>query len=236
MTDILWTRPDGPEIATIILAHGSGAPMDSPFLERMTAALVAEGFAVARFEFAYMARRRKDGKKPLPSAAEKLVGEYRTAIRRVMEEDQVALPILLAGKSLGGRVAVMTGSTDLSGADIGPISGVACFGYPFHPTGAPEKLRLQPLQECRLPLLIVQGERDDFGNRTEVEALDLPPALDLVWLEDGSHDFGPRGQSAATLSGNIAAAAKATAAFARDLGSRLAAPGATEADDFEDDE
>jgi predicted alpha/beta-hydrolase family hydrolase len=236
MTDLLWTRPDGPEIATMILAHGSGTPMDSPFLERLTAALVTEGIAVARFEFAYMARRRNDGKKLLPSAAEKLVGEYRTAIRHVLNEDTVAVPLILAGKSLGGRVAVMTGATDLTAADLGPVSGVVCFGYPLHPTGEPEKLRLAPLTECKLPFLIVQGERDEFGNRAEFDAVDLKPSPDIVWLEDGSHDFGPRGQSGATLKGNIAIAAKAAADFARTLAAQLPSQGLVGDADFEDDE
>jgi len=217
MTDFLWTRPDGPEIGTILLAHGSGAAMDSPFLERMANALAGVGFAVARFEFAYMAKRRLVPKKPLPPAAEKLVAEYRYAIRQLLAIDGLTQPVLMAGKSLGGRVAVMTAATDLSPPDLGPIAGVVCFGYPFHPTGEPTKLRLAPLADCKLPLLIAQGDRDDFGNRAEVEALELPEALNLVWLEDGSHDFGPRGQSGATLSGNIAIAADAAAAFARTL-------------------
>jgi predicted alpha/beta-hydrolase family hydrolase len=215
MTDFLWTRPVGPEIGTMLLAHGSGAAMDSPFLERMTKALNDVGFTVARFEFAYMAKRRVEPKKPLPPAAEKLVAEYRYAIRQLMETDGLAYPVLIGGKSLGGRVAVMTGATELPIPDLGPITGVVCFGYPFHPTGDPEKLRLQPLKDCKLPLLICQGDRDDFGNRTEVEAMELPEGLEIVWLEDGSHDFGPRGQSGATLSGNIAQAAAAAAEFVR---------------------
>jgi predicted alpha/beta-hydrolase family hydrolase len=164
-----------------------------------------------------MAKRRVTGKKPLAPAAEKLVAEYRFAIRQLLEAPDLIHPVLIAGKSLGGRVAVMTGGTDLDPPDLGPIAGIVVFGYPFHPTGDPEKLRLAPLEASRLPLLIAQGDRDDFGNRTEVEALTLPTGIELVWLEDGSHDFGPRGQSGATLSGNIAVAAAAAADFARRL-------------------
>ena len=211
MTDFLWTHPEGPGIATILLTHGSGAPMDSPFMERIAAALAAEGLVVARFEFAFMAKRRVDAKKRLPPAAEKLVAEYRNAIRQLIEIENLTLPLLIAGKSLGGRVAVMTGATELPEM----VRGVVALGYPFHPSGEPEKLRLQPLTDCRQPLLIVQGDRDEFGNRDEVEAISLPEALSIVWLEDGSHDFGPRGQSGATLKGNIAAAAAAVADFAR---------------------
>jgi uncharacterized protein len=210
MTDFLWTRPETPAKATILLVHGSGAAVDSPFLQRMTEALVEQGFAVARFEFAYMARRRVDGVRQPPSAVEKLVVEYRRAIRQLFAEPDLVHPVLIAGKSLGGRVAIMTAGEDIPE----PVAGVACFGYPFHPSGDAEKLRLAPLSACKLPLFIAQGERDEFGNRDEVQSYDLPAGLNVLWLEDGSHDFGPRGSSPATLKGNIAAAAEAVAGFA----------------------
>ena len=58
-----WNRPAGSLSATLILAHGAGAPMDSPFMERIAELLAAQGIAVARFEFPYMAQRREDGRK-----------------------------------------------------------------------------------------------------------------------------------------------------------------------------
>ncbi|MDR3376194.1 MAG: alpha/beta hydrolase [Ancalomicrobiaceae bacterium] len=212
MVEFLWSRPDGTASGTVVMAHGSGGPMDSPFMERMAGALAAEGLAVARFEFAYMAKRRQDGKKRFPSELDKLVAEMRNAVRLMAESGDCQGPLILAGKSLGGRVAVTAAAEPLA-----PVAGIACLGYPLHPTGEPEKLRLSPLLNCKLPLIIAQGTRDDFGNRAEFEALSLPKPLDIVWLEDGSHDFGPRGQSGATLKGNIAAAAAAVAAFAHRL-------------------
>lgn len=211
MTDLLWTRPESaPPLATLLLAHGAGAAMDSNFMNRFCKAAAKEGLAVARFEFAYMAARRSGGKKAPPPRADKLVPEYQRAV-----QDLLAIaegPILIGGKSMGGRVAAM-----LCGSTSCPkrVSGLVCLGYPFHPTGKPDQWRLEPLQENRKPALILQGERDPFGNREEIEAITLPELIGIEWLEDGNHDFGPRGKSPATWEGNIELTAAKTAGFAR---------------------
>jgi predicted alpha/beta-hydrolase family hydrolase len=120
-------------------------------------------------------------------------------------------PLLIGGKSMGGRVAAMLAG---GGSLPGRVKGVACFGYPFHPTGNPEAdWRLAPLEDAKRPVLVLQGDRDQFGSQAELDAITLPPQVTLTYLEDGNHDFGPRGKSPATLDGNIAAAAKAVRAF-----------------------
>lgn len=208
MTDLLWTRPDDAR-ATLLLAHGAGAPMDSVFMNRIAEALAARDVAVARFEFPYMAKRRTTGKKYPPPKAETLTEAFRVAIATAAVAPERVGPLVIGGKSMGGRVAAITAGAALEG----DVAGVVCLGYPFHGPGRPEEIRLTPLQAARLPMLIVQGERDEFGNRAEVEQLDVGAGGRFVWIEDGSHDFGPRGSSPATLKGNIAAAADATAAF-----------------------
>lgn len=183
--------------------------MDSAFMTRMAAALTAEGIAVARFEFAYMAGRREGGSKRPPPRADKLIGEFQTALQALIKECNG--PILIGGKSMGGRVAAM-----LAGGGSLParVKAVTCLGYPFHPTGKPEAdWRLEPLEAAKRPVLICQGERDPFGSRAELDEITLPAAISLFYLEDGNHDFGPRGKSPATLDGNITAAAKAIASF-----------------------
>ncbi|KZM51450.1 alpha/beta family hydrolase [Labrenzia sp. OB1] len=213
MNTFVWTRPETPVTATLLLAHGAGAPMDSAFMNKLAAALAAEGIAAVRFEFAYMAGRRTGGAKKPPPRAEKLIGEFQTALQAVMKETDG--PLLIGGKSMGGRVAAMLGG----GASLpGRVAGVCCFGYPFHPTGkADAEWRLAPLEDAKRPVLILQGDRDPFGSKTELEDITLPAHVRLTYLEDGNHDFGPRGRSPATLDGNITAAAKATAAFAQTL-------------------
>lgn len=214
MTAFLWTRPDTDPAATLLLAHGAGAPMDSTFMEKLAAALAAEGIAVARFEFAYMAGRRSGGPRKPPPRADKLIGEFQTALQTLMNESDG--PLLVGGKSMGGRVAAMLAG---GGSLPGRVKGVACFGYPFHPTGKPDAdWRLSPLEDAKRPVQILQGDRDPFGSRAEIEAITVPDHVALTYLEDGNHDFGPRGKSPATLDGNIRQAAKATAAFAKRLG------------------
>ncbi|MXN65970.1 alpha/beta fold hydrolase [Stappia sp. GBMRC 2046] len=213
MTDFLWTRPtSAAPVSTLLLAHGAGAAMDSNFMDRFCNAAAAQGLEVARFEFAYMAARRNGGKKAPPPRADKLVAEYQRAVQDLMAITEG--PVLIGGKSMGGRVAAM-----LCGSASCPkrVSGLVCLGYPFHPTGKPDQWRLTPLLESRRPALILQGERDPFGSREEIEAITLPDKIGVEWLEDGNHDFGPRGRSPATWEGNIELAARKTVEFARQV-------------------
>jgi hypothetical protein len=172
--------------------------------------LAERGLAVARFEFAYMAKRRTTGKKYPQPKAEKLEEEFRAAIEAVLAAPERVGPVVIGGKSMGGRVAAITAGTALAT----DVVGVACLGYPFHGPGRPEEIRLSPLQNGLLPTLVLQGERDEFGSRAEVEELPVGERVRFEWIEDGSHDFGPRGSSPATLKTNIAHACDVLAAFA----------------------
>ncbi len=209
MIDLLWSRELDARV-TLLLAHGAGAPMDSSFMTRIAEGLAARGVAVARFEFGYMAKRRTTGKKFPPPKAETLIPQFRAAIEAVNAAPERIGPVVIGGKSMGGRVAAMTAGEALTAE----VVGVACLGYPFHGPGRPEEIRLAPLQNGLLPTLVLQGERDEFGSRAEVEALPVGERVRFSWIEDGSHDFGPRGSSPATLKTNIAHACDELAAFA----------------------
>jgi predicted alpha/beta-hydrolase family hydrolase len=178
---------DGPAHAhaTILLGHGAGAPMDSPAMTAISAALAKTGFRVARFEFGYMASRRTDaGRKP-PPRAETLIEEYRLAVAGVGASG----PLVIGGKSMGGRVASMLADELLA---AGQIAGLLCLGYPFHPPGKPEQLRTKHLAGMKTPALICQGTRDIFGSRDEVSSYSLSKKIEILWLEDGDHDLKPR--------------------------------------------
>ena len=124
---------DGPAKSdfAILLAHGAGAPMDSDSMAVAVNALASVGFRVARFEFAYMeARRTTQAGKP-PPRAETLIPEYRQAV----EEFDCKGPLIIGGKSMGGRVASMAADELLASRRI---AGLLCLGYPFHPPLKPE--------------------------------------------------------------------------------------------------
>ena len=178
---------DGPESAhtTILLGHGAGAPMDSGSMNAIAAALAEAGFRVARFEFGYMASRRTEaGRKP-PPRAETLIEEYKSAVAKLGASG----PLVIGGKSMGGRVASML-ADELFAA--GQIAGLLCLGYPFHPPGKPEQLRTKHLAALKTPALICQGTRDIFGSRDEVAGYGLSEKIEILWLEDGDHDLKPR--------------------------------------------
>ena len=113
-----------------------------------------------------------------------------------------------------GRVASMIAEENYK---AGNIAGLICLGYPFHPPGKPENLRTAHLANISCPCPILQGARDPFGTRAEVEAFDLAPAIQLHWLSDGDHDFGPRGASGFTRKENLTSAADAILAFLQRL-------------------
>jgi uncharacterized protein len=217
---MIFRLDTGPPSAAyrIILAHGAGAGITSSFMEQMSDLLTERAFAVTRFEFAYMAARRTGGPRRPPPKAEILAQEYSAFLDHVSSQGPQGQKLLIGGKSLGGRVA------SLIAADAhreGRIAGLIGLGYPLHPPGQPDRRRAEHLITFTCPSLIVQGERDPFGNKAEFEALELPPAIQLHWIGDGDHDFGPRGASGFTRKGNLAAAAGAIAAFAAGLEARV---------------
>ena len=99
--------------------------------------------------------------------------------------------LVIGGKSMGGRIASLI-------ADDANVDGLICLGYPFHPVGNPHQLRVEHLGKIKTPTLIVQGERDTFGNREEVEGFKLSAAIRVKWIDDGDHSFKPRKSSGRT--------------------------------------
>ncbi len=204
--DLLLDGPDdAPSI--VVLAHGAGAPMDSPFMDTMAGLLGERGHRVARFEFPYMAARREDGKRRPPSSEKRLRESWLEVIAHLRPG---AGSLVIGGKSLGGRIATLV-------ADEAQARGVVCLGYPFHPPGKPERTRTAHLEGLRTPALVCQGTRDPFGTREEVAGYALASTIAVHWLEDGDHGFKPRKASGRTEAQNIAEAAQAIDRFVRGL-------------------
>jgi predicted alpha/beta-hydrolase family hydrolase len=208
--DLLIDGPDaGP---TLVLAHGAGAAMDSPGMTEVAARIAARDVRVVRFEFAYMASRRIGVRKP-PPRADTLLDEYRAVLAEVGGSP------VIGGRSMGGRVASMVAAADVA---AGTVAGLACLSYPWHPPARPDQPRVAHLFDLQVPTLIVQGTRDPFGSPDEVAGYELPPAIELLWLEDGDHDLRPRkAVSGFTYAQHLDTAADAVAAFVK----RVAAVG-----------
>lgn len=198
----------GTALATVILAHGAGAGMDSDFMQLLAQGLASQGLRVQRFEFPYMAARRHGGGRRPPNPMPVLLDDFRCHLQ------QLEPPLFLAGKSMGGRVASLL-------ADELQAAGLICFGYPFHPPGKPHKLRTEHLQSLQTPGLIVQGSRDPFGRPEEVADYALCDLLRLHWLDTADHDFKPLKSTGKSQAQMIEEAAAVAAAFVRDqLGNR----------------
>lgn len=199
---------DGPENAraTVALAHGAGAPMDSPFMTEIARGMAGYGIRVARFEFPYMAARRT-GRRPPPDRAPVLVATWREVVERLLgPAGRRSSPIVVAGKSMGGRIASMIAD------DVG-AAGLICLGYPFRPRGVHKSERVAHLANLTTPTLILQGERDPFGSRAELAEIALSPRVSVAWIPDGDHDFKPRRSSGRTIQDNLALAVSAAADF-----------------------
>ncbi|MEO8054869.1 MAG: alpha/beta fold hydrolase [Acidobacteriota bacterium] len=188
---------DGPARApiTLVLAHGAGAPMDSPFMNAVAAGIAKGGFRVLRFEFPYMRARRDEGRKKPPDRGSVLEQTWRDAIREAAGK-KGAKSVVIGGKSMGGRIASMV-------ADEAGVAGLVCLGYPFHPPGQPDKLRVAHLEELKTPALFLQGTRDTFGSEDEVSRYSLSKKIRIHFLPDGDHSFKPRASSGRTEKQNL---------------------------------
>jgi len=200
MTDYLRDGNAGDPL--FVFAHGAGAGMDHEFMNSVAKGLAGKGIQVVRFNFPYMVKRAEDGKKRPPDRAPKLLEAYQS----VIDELAVDGPIVIGGKSMGGRMASLL-------ADEMKVAGFACLGFPFHPPGKPENFKGDHLATVAKPCLILQGERDTFGKREELSDFSLSDAVSVEFIPDGDHSFKPRKRSGYTEQGNIDFAIEKLAAF-----------------------
>ncbi len=199
---------DGPAGASriVVLAHGAGVPMDSPFMTAIAGGLAAAGVGVARFEFPYMRARRQGGGRRPPDRLPVLLDAWRAVAAALAN----TTTLVIGGKSLGGRVASMV-------ADEVGAAGLLCLGYPFHAPGKPPGERIAHLATLRTPTLIVQGTRDPLGRPDEVASYPLAPAVNVAWIADGDHSLTPRKASGRTADDTMDEAIGLAAAFVHGL-------------------
>ncbi len=152
----LLERPPGPERASaLLLAHGAGFHVASPWTETVARGLAARGFPVLRFNYPYRERSLREGKQ-LPPDRTPVLEQAHAAALRALEARAGGRRILLAGKSLGARIATLLAAKDE------PCAGLVLFGYPLHPPRQTEKLRSEHFAAIVQPALFLEGTRDEF--------------------------------------------------------------------------
>lgn len=179
------TEADNPK-ATLIFAHGAGAGMDHPFMQTIANGLAAAGIRVVRFNFPYMQKRQEDGRKRPPDRQPKLL----ECFAEILTSQAGQAPLFIAGKSMGGRMATLLAS--LEPEICREVKGILCLGYPFHAPGKAEQWRAEHFAELPCPTLLLQGERDSFGNRQEILEHGLVAPVSVRFITDGDHSFKPR--------------------------------------------
>lgn len=188
--ETLLELPDTPR-ALLVLAHGAGAGMRHPFMASAAAALAERRIGTLRYEFAYMEQGRKSPDRP-PAA----MARVREA---VAEAARVApgVPLLAGGKSFGGR---MTSSAQAE-APLAGVRGLVFFGWPLHPPGKPGTDRAGHLPLVKVPMLFLQGTRDEFARLELLEPLIelLGPAATLHLIDGADHSFKTKGRKPANV-------------------------------------
>ncbi|MDT7524772.1 MAG: alpha/beta family hydrolase [Pseudidiomarina maritima] len=162
----------------IVFAHGAGAGLQSDFMQFMALGLALQGFDVVRFNFPYWQQFMESGRRRPPNPMAVLEHTMTT----VIEQFDDAKPLLVMGKSMGARVAFRI-------ADQVAAKHAVALGFPFHPVGKPDQLRVTDLANHCASNLIVQGTRDSFGKPDEVAGYSLPDNVQMRWIDGGDHSF-----------------------------------------------
>ena len=194
--DLRVYRSESPE-AAFVVAHGAGAGQNTPFMTRAAQRLAERGVSCATFDFAYMAAGRRA---PDPPAV--LEARWREAIDEA-ERLFPGLPLVIGGKSMGGRIASQVAAAGRPG-----IAGLVFLGYPLHPPGKPLQRRDAHLPRINEPMLFVQGSRDAFGTADDIRA--LLPRLQRATLHevaDADHSLKVGGRGHDPLDGVLDAVA-----------------------------
>jgi predicted alpha/beta-hydrolase family hydrolase len=149
----ILVRPDGARWL-MVLAHGAGAGMTHPFLEKLARELAAAGVASFRYQFPYMEERRR-----VPDSPAVATAAVASAVRAAAEAAP-GLPLLAGGKSFGARMSSQAASQGV----LDSVLGLVFFGFPLHPPNKPGTKRAEHLTKVTIPMLFLQGTRDTLAD------------------------------------------------------------------------
>jgi predicted alpha/beta-hydrolase family hydrolase len=169
----------------LVVGHGAGNDMNAPLLVGFTEGLSEAGVGSIRFNFPYKQRGRR-----APDPPSVLRDAFTAAFEEAASRAK-GRPVLVGGKSLGGRIA------SLLVADGLPAAGLVFLGYPLHPPGKPDRMRDEHLDRIGVPMLFLEGTRDPFARWDLIEAVcdRLGELATLHAVEGGDHSFRVRGQA-----------------------------------------
>jgi predicted alpha/beta-hydrolase family hydrolase len=167
-------------ICLLTIAHGAGAGMQHPFMEALATSLAEAGIASLRFNFPYM--EQKKGRPDSPAVAHATIAAVTERAQKLFP----ALPLFVSGKSFGGRMT----SQYVSGGAATDIKGIIFFGFPLHAPGKPSIERGDHLKKIKIPMLFLQGSRDEFATWDLIQKVcaSLRTAK-LVRIESANHSF-----------------------------------------------
>ena len=196
----------------MLLAPGAGADMHTAALTVVADALADARVPSLRFDFPYRrAGRRSPDRPPV------LLAAVREAAAELASRTRLSPGrLVLGGRSMGGRICSMAVADD---ADPLPALGLALLGYPLHPPGKPDQLRVEHFPRITVPVLFVSGTRDAFAAPAELErhAENVKGPVTFSWLETADHGFKPLKASGLTPAAALAAAAEAVVGFVQSL-------------------
>ncbi len=169
----------------LVLAHGAGAPYTSDFMRETARRLAARELCVVRFHFPYMERMHREGGRRPPDGKARLLATWRAMLDRTRRMRGHG-PIVIGGKSMGGRIASMLAAA----GGAAEARGLVYLGYPLHPPGRVDKLRADHLGAIEVPQLFVQGSKDALADRGELaRVLSGVRGARLVEVEGGDHSL-----------------------------------------------
>jgi predicted alpha/beta-hydrolase family hydrolase len=176
----LLQLPDGAQ-ECYVMAHGAGAGMKHAFLAAIAEGLAARGVATLRYQFPYMEQggKRTDPPKVAHAAVRAAVAE---AARLAP-----GLPLFAGGKSFGGRMTSQAQAL----SPLPGVRGLVFLGFPLHPAGRPSEERAQHLSDVHIPMLFLQGTRDELAEETLIRKVtsELGARAELVLIPDADHSF-----------------------------------------------